>query len=305
MKKYIKYTESNGQKIEKEYSDEAVIKILRQQETQGKNYKQMAVMFGLDFDRKNVDILKIVFFNDRPADKNAFTIYIADTNILIDKTELSAFGTHIEKLLINTFPEKYLYSQKEQMHVMIQRLFSDFAEDDKSDNKSGDKSGDKSSFKSSKRKKDNASGGSAKDFISSLFADFDVDKALDVDYRNEKAIDSYSPVNEVRDLPYDDEILLLELEEDIEYLGKRLESIKVSIQSGGFSEEYDDCLYSIIIQMNQLHKDEYCEIDIKEFLEKHDGIEKIQQTARYIGDVISKEWPKTNVFVDCTVKRQE
>lgn len=57
--------------------------------------------------------------------------------------------------------------------------------------------------------------------------------------------------------------------------------------------------------MNQLHKDEYCEIDIKEFLEKYDGIEKIEQTAQYVGDIISKEWPEIDIFVDCTVDRDE
>ena len=61
----------------------------------------------------------------------------------------------------------------------------------------------------------------------------------------------------------------------------------------------------IIIQMNQLHKDKYCEIDIKEFLEKYDGIEKIKQTAQYVGDIISKEWPEIDIFVDCTVDMDE
>ena len=128
---------------------------------------------------------------------------------------------------------------------------------------------------------------------------------VDIDYRKEKLIDSYSPVNEIHDLPYDDNILLIEVEDVINYLGKRLECIKVCIQSGGFSEKYDDYLYSIIIQMNQLHKDEYCEIDIKEFLEKYDGIEKIKQTAQYVGDIISKEWPEIDIFVDCTVDKDD
>lgn len=268
MKKYIKYTESNGKEVNKEYSDEEVVKVLQQQEVQNKSHTQMAVMFGLDFDRRNVDVLKIVLFNNKPTDKNAFTVYIADTDILTDKTEWSAFSGHIEGLLINTFPEKCLYSQKEQMHVMIQRLFSDFYDNDPEQDSS-----------------------SSPDVNS--------------DYRKEKLIDSYSPVNEIHDLPYDDNILLIEVEDVINYLGKRLECIKVCIQSGGFSEKYDDYLYSIIIQMNQLHKDEYCEIDIKEFLEKYDGIEKIKQTVQYVGDIISKEWPEIDIFVDCTVDRDE
>lgn len=110
MKKYIKYTESNGKEVNKEYSDEEVVRVLQQQqEIQNKSHTQMAVMFGLDFDRRNVDVLKIVLFNDKPTDKNTFTVYIADADILTDKAEWSAFSGHIEGLLINTFPEKHLY----------------------------------------------------------------------------------------------------------------------------------------------------------------------------------------------------
>lgn len=269
MKKYIKYTESNGKEVNKEYSDEEVVRVLQQQqEIQNKSHTQMAVMFGLDFDRRNVDVLKIVLFNDKPTDNNTFTVYIADADILTDKAEWSAFSGHIEGLLINTFPEKHLYPLKERWHIMIQKLFFDFYDDDPGQG-------------------------------SSLSPD------VDIDYKKEKLIDSYSPVNEIHDLPYDDNILLIEVEDVINYLGKRLECIKVCIQSGGFSEKYDDYLYSIIIQMNQLHKDEYCEIDIKEFLEKYDGIEKIKQTAQYVGDIISKEWPEINIFVDCTVDKDD
>lgn len=261
MKKYIKYTESNGEEVNKEYSDEEVVRVLQQQqEIQNKSHTQMAVMCG-------VDVLKIILFNNKPADKSAFTIQIADANIFADDSEWSIFGEHIEGLLINAFPEKHLYSLKEQWHIMLHSLFSDFSEDDSAN------------------------------LRSSLDAD--------IDYRKEKLIDSYSPVNEIHDLPYDDNILLIEVEDVINYLGKRLECIKVCIQSGGFSEKYDDYLYSIIIQMNQLHKDEYCEIDIKEFLEKYDGIEKIKQTVQYVGDIISKEWPEIDIFVDCTVDRDE
>lgn len=131
MKKYIKYTESNGKEVNKEYSDEEVVRVLQQQqEIQNKSHTQMAVMFGLDFDRRNVDVLKIVLFNDKPTDKNTFTVYIADADILTDKAEWSAFSGHIEGLLINTFPEKHLYPLKERWHIMIQKLFFDFYDDD-------------------------------------------------------------------------------------------------------------------------------------------------------------------------------
>ena len=131
MKKYIKYTESNGEEVNKEYSDEEVMRVLQQQqEIQNKGHAQMAVMFGLDFDRRNVDVLKIVLFNDKPTDKNTFTVYIADADILTDKAEWSAFSGHIEGLLINTFPEKHLYPLKERWHIMIQKLFFDFYDDD-------------------------------------------------------------------------------------------------------------------------------------------------------------------------------
>lgn len=260
MKKYIKYIKNSRTEVNQEYSDEAVIEILQQQESQVKNHKQMAVMC-------DADVLEIILFDNKPADKNAFIVQIADANIFVDDSECSTFCEHIERLLINIFPEKYLYSLKEQWHVMIQRLFSDFYDDDSANLRSS------------------------------------LDE--DIDYRKEKLIDSYSPVNEIHDLPYDDNILLMEVEEAIDYLGKRLECIKVCIQSGGFSEEYDDYLHSIIIQMNQLHKDEYCEIDIKEFLEKYDGIERITQTTQYVGDIISKEWPEIDIFVDCTVDRDE
>lgn len=261
MKKYIKYIKNNGTEVNKEYSDEVVIEILQQQESQGENHKQMAVMC-------DADVLEIILFDNKPADKNAFIVQIADANIFADDSECSTFCEHIEKLLINIFPEKYLYSLKEQWHVMIQRLFSDFHDDDSEQG-------------------------------------FSLSPDVDIDYRKEKLIDSYSSVNEIHDLPYDDNILLMEVEEAIDYLGKRLECIKVCIQSGGFSEEYDDYLYSIIIQMNQLHKDEYCEIDIKEFLEKYDGIEKIKQTTQYVGDIISKEWPEIDIFVDCTADKDD
>ena len=290
MKKYIKYSD-NGKDINGIYSDETVVKILRQHEAQHKNHEQMAVMFGIDFDRKNVNILNIVFFNDRPVDNDAFTVHIADFDSSADKKECAEFGSHIEQLLISTFPEKYLYSQKEQMQVLMKRLFSDVEEPFSTG----------LNYKKSKK----SHTASVKESISSILSELGIDETSEIDYRKEKVIDSYSPVSEVHDLPYNKNILLLELKNNIEYLGEHLESIKVSVQSGGFSEEYDEYLYSIIIQMNQLHKNEYCEIDIREFLEKHDGIEKIRQTTQYIGNVISKEWPRINVFIDCTITRND
>lgn len=83
MKKYIKYTESNGKEVNKEYSDEEVVRVLQQQqEIQNKGHAQMAVMCG-------VDVLKIILFNNKPADKSAFTIQIADANIFADDSEWS------------------------------------------------------------------------------------------------------------------------------------------------------------------------------------------------------------------------
>ena len=291
MKKYIKYVESNGEEINKEYSDEAVVKILQQQEVQGRNYEQMAVMFGLD--KKNgTDILNIVFFNDRPADDETFKIHIADVDFKADKEEGSAFCIHIETLLLDKFPEKALYSQEKQLNYLIKRVLYD---DDKSFPISTKR--DKGNFGDSRD-------GSVEALISSLFSDSKTDKSS-ADFRREKVMDSYSPISEICNLPYDENILILELEEDIKYLEDRLKFIKVSIQPEGFSDEYDDYIYSIIIQMNQLHKDEYCEIDIRGLLEKHDGIEEIKQKTQHIGDVISKEWPKINVFVDCTINRND
>ena len=49
MKKYIKYTESNGEEVNKEYSDEEFVRVLQQQqEIQNKSHTQMAVMCGVD-----------------------------------------------------------------------------------------------------------------------------------------------------------------------------------------------------------------------------------------------------------------
>lgn len=60
------------------------------------------------------------------------------------------------------------------------------------------------------------------------------------------------------------------------------------------------------IMIIQIHGvDDFCEIDIYDFLEKFDGIDKIKETIRDIENIISVQWPGIIIEIDETIKREQ
>ena len=246
MKKYISYNKE-GKEIKKEYSDITLIELLKEFDSE---YSQFVVFNETPL--YNEYKLDVVLFNKRPREEGSVCITVSDgTLVKNDKKKFYDFTFHLEKILQHVFPEKHMYSQKEQENALLETLFSIPAK---------------------------------------------------VDYRKQKVIDNCMPEDDIENLKFNEVTLINELRRDIEYLDD-IDRIDISVSDGEFSKEYNDYIYAIIIQIHGV--DDFCEIDIYDFLEKFDGIDKIKETIRDIENIISVQWPGIIIEIDETIKREQ
>lgn len=246
MRKYISYTE-NKKEIRKEYSDQELVNILYRLD---KGYRQFAV-----FNESSLFTdytLKIVLFNTKPAESGVSSVVISD-GVMSDENEdkLYQFIHHLEKILSHVFPDKHLYSHKEQMDTILHSIF---------------------------------------------------DMPADVDFRYGKVLHNCMPHKDYENLEFDEAMLFMELQRDIDYL-EEINNIRIYIDEGEYSEEYSDYLYAIIVDVNGTY--DRCEIIISEFLEKFDGEDKIKKTVFHIAELISIRWPEIELILDTTIKREQ
>lgn len=246
MEKYISYNKE-GKEIKKEYSDVTLVELLKELDS---GYSQFAVFNETPL--YNEYKLDVVLFNKRPREEGSVCITVSDgTLVEDDKKKFYDFTFHLEKVLQHVFPEKHMYSQKEQENALLETLFSIPAK---------------------------------------------------ADYKKHKILDNCMPEDDIENLEFSEMTLFSELRRDIDYLG-RIDKIDISVSDGEFSDEYNDYIYTIIIQIH--NKDDFCEIDIYEFLEKFDGIDKIKETMRYIENLITIRWPKIRIEINETIKREQ
>ena len=119
MKKYISYNKE-GKKNKKEYSDVTLVEILKELDS---GYGQFAVFNETPL--YNEYKLDVVLFNKRPREEGSVCITVSDgTLVKNDKKKFYDFTFHLEKILQHVFPEKHMYSQKEQENALLETLFS-------------------------------------------------------------------------------------------------------------------------------------------------------------------------------------
>ena len=246
MKKYISYNKE-GKKIKKEYSDVTLVEILKELDS---GYGQFAVFNETPL--YNEYKLDVVLFNKRPREEGSVCITVSDgTLVENDKKKFYDFTFHLEKILQHVFPEKHMYSQKEQENVLLKTLFSIPAK---------------------------------------------------VDCRKQKVLDNCMPGDDIENLKFNEITLINELRRDIKYLDN-INRIDISVSDGEFSKEDNDYIYAIIIQIHGV--DDFCEIDIYDFLEKFDGVDKIKETIHDIENLISVQWHEIIIEIDETIKREQ
>lgn len=128
------------------------------------------------------------------------------------------------------------------------------------------------------------------------------DMPADVDFRYGKVLHNCMPHKDYENLEFDEAMLFMELQRDIDYL-EEINNIRIYIDEGEYSEEYSDYLYAIIVDVNGTY--DRCEIIISEFLEKFDGEDKIKKTVFHIAELISIRWPEIELILDTTIKREQ
>lgn len=107
MQRYIRYTDKNGIKVEKKYSDPELIKLLHILDT---GQKIMTIFKEKDVEN-NIN-LYIKFFNHTYEDDIEIEVCKIKSNE--SETLYIQFILELEDLLKTEFPDKYLLSQKEQ-----------------------------------------------------------------------------------------------------------------------------------------------------------------------------------------------
>lgn len=250
MQKYIKFTDKYGKKIEQGYSDSALMDLLHSYDS-GQAY--MTIIDDISTSTENLENISVVFYNKVPADKDAVRIRVCDMKAGRGNEACRQFILNLEKLLVINFPDKHLFSQKEQVLNLLKIL-------------------DETSLPE------------------------------DIDYRKEKIFDNILPHDDIQNITYNDREFLKQLQNDVEFLNG-IHKVMIKTEYGEFLDVYNDYAYAIIVFV--YGPDDYCEIDIYEWLENYDGIEKIKAFMSHLRDIITEKWPEIPIAVDYKIEREK